>query len=159
MEGLLATAERLAIALKASRQTLAIAESSVGGLLSAAFVAQPGASAFFLGGVVVYTRAVRDGLLRLPVDAPRASTEAYALLLARTMRERLGADWALAESGATGPAGNRYGDDAGHCCLAVTGPVERVVTIETGENDRTANMRRFAAEGLALLRDCIADIA
>ncbi len=158
MDDLLAPAARLAATLKARRQTLAVAESSGGGLISAAFVAQPGASAFFLGGVVVYTRAVRHALLALPPDTPRAATEDYALILARTLRDRLGADWALAESGASGPTGNRYGDAAGHCCLAVAGPVERAVTIETAHGDRLANMRRFGAEALALLDDCMADV-
>src|SRR5208282_1239933 len=116
----IARAERIGAVLKARRQTIAIAESSTGGLISAALLAVPGASAYFLGGAVVYTLSARKGLLEigeLPADM-RASTEAYALLLARTARLRLGATWALSETGATGPTGNRYGDAAGHSCFA-----------------------------------------
>lgn len=159
MEQLLLHAAKLAADLTDRRETLAVAESSAGGLIAASLVAQAGASAYFLGGTVVYTIAVKRGLLALPPDAPRSASEEYALLLARTMRDKLGADWGLAESGASGPTGNRYGDAAGHSCLAVAGKVERVVTLETGDNDRVANMRRFAAEALLLLQSCLTNVA
>jgi len=148
MEGLLPAARALAERLKARGETVAVAESSAGGLISASLLALPGASAYFLGGGVVYTKAARAGLLGI-TDAEmaglRSSSEPYALLLARTVRARLGADWGFAETGAAGPSGNRYGDAAGHTCLAVSGPVERVITLETGMAGREANMRAFAA--------------
>src|SRR5580692_10284444 len=137
---LLARAERAALRLKERRETIAVAESSTGGLVSAALLAVPGASAYFLGGAVVYTQGARRALLNIQDTAMtglRASTEAYALLLARTARERFGATWALSETGATGPTGNRYGDAAGHSCMAVSGAHERAITIETGSDDRT----------------------
>jgi nicotinamide mononucleotide (NMN) deamidase PncC len=81
----------------------------------------------------------------------RPSTQPYALLLARTARERFAANWALAETGAAGPTGNRYGDAPGHACVAVAGGAERAITIETGRADRLANMRAFAGAALALL--------
>jgi PncC family amidohydrolase len=140
--------------LKARRETLAVAESSAGGLISAALLAVPGASAYFLGGAVVYTQVARRALLRVAdesVAGIRSSTEAYALLKARTIRTQLGATWGLAETGASGPTGNRYGDAAGHACLAVAGPVERVVTLETGDADRERNMWTFAKAALELL--------
>ena len=158
MQHLIARAERIGARLKERRETIAIAESSTGGLVSAALLAVPGASAYFLGGAVVYTMNARKGLLDIG-DLPqgmRASTEPYALLLARTARERLGASWGLGETGATGPTGNRYGDAAGHSCIAVVGRAERSITIETGSADRTANMDRFAAEALDLLERCLA---
>jgi nicotinamide mononucleotide (NMN) deamidase PncC len=114
----------------------------------------PGASAYFLGGAVVYTQTARKVLFDLgdlSARGMRASTEPYARLLAQTARERFASTWALAESGATGPTGNRYGDVAGHCCLAVAGPIERALTIETGDADRLANMRAFSAAALDLL--------
>jgi nicotinamide-nucleotide amidase len=151
---LLARAERAALRLKERRETIAVAESSTGGLVSAALLAVPGASAYFLGGAVVYTQGARQALLNIPDSAMsglRASTETYALLLARTVRERFGATWALSETGATGPTGNRYGDAAGHSCIAVVGATERVITIETGSADRTANMQAFTAAALDLL--------
>jgi len=158
MQTLLPLAEALAARLKARGDTLAVAESAAGGLVSAALLAQPGASAYYRGGAIVYTGAAKAALVGLSaadVAAHRSATEGYALLLARTMRERLGSTWAVAESGASGPSGNRYGDAAGHTCLAVAGPVERVLTLETGHGDRVANMRAFAAAVLALLDECL----
>ena len=140
--------------LKERKETIGIAESSAGGLISAALLAVPGASAYFLGGGVIYTQAARRALLQVPDEAVkgiRSSTEAYALVKARTIRERLGATWGLAETGASGPTGNRYGDAAGHACFAIAGPVERAVTLETGHGDREANMRVFATAALELL--------
>jgi len=159
METLLPLAARAAGLLKARKETLAVAESSAGGLISAALLAEPGASAYFLGGGVVYTYASREAFLGLPKTLPqgmRPATEAYALLLARAARERLGAGWGLAETGATGPSGNRYGDAAGHACLAVAGPRERAATLETGSADRLANMRAFAKAALELLLEALA---
>jgi PncC family amidohydrolase len=153
MNDLLPLAEKVAILLKARRETLAIAESSAGGLVSAALLGVPGASAYFLGGAVVYTYGARGVFLDIPEAALagiRPATEPYALLLARAVRQRLAATWGLAETGATGPSGNRYGDAAGHACLAVAGPVERAITLETGQTDRVANMRAFAAAVLEL---------
>ena len=158
MQELIARAERIGARLKERRETIAIAESSTGGLVSAALLAVPGASAYVLGGAVVYTINARQGLLEIGdlAQGMRASTEPYALLLARTVRARLGASWGLGETGATGPAGNRYGEAAGHSCLAVVGPVEKSLTLETGSADRVANMNRFAAEALDLLARCLA---
>ena len=136
-----------------------VAESSTGGLISAALLAMPGASAYFLGGAVVYTQVARGALLDLAditARGMRASTEPYARLLAQTARQRFGATWALAESGATGPTGNRYGDKAGHSCIAIAGAAERAITLETGSSDRVANMRAFSAAALDLLLEVLA---
>jgi nicotinamide-nucleotide amidase len=154
MEQLLPIANQIAEILIARRENIAVAESSAGGLVSAALLSVPGASAYFLGGVVVYTRTARDALLAIPESALeniRASTEAYALLLARTARARLNSTWAIAETGATGPSGNRYGDAAGHACLAVAGHAEQARTLETGSTHRAANMQAFAAAALSLV--------
>jgi PncC family amidohydrolase len=145
--------------LMARKETIAVAESSAGGLISAALLAVPGASAYFLGGSVVYTQAARRALLRVPDDrltGMRSSSEPYALLKARTVRELLGTTWGLSETGATGPTGNRYGDSAGHACIAVAGPVERVITVETRCPDRVDNMWAFTRAALALLSECLA---
>ena len=130
MQDLATRAERIAILLKGRRETIAVAESSTGGLISAALLGVAGASSYFVGGAVVYTQTARRALLDIPDSAMtglRASTEAYALLLGRTARTRLGTAWALAETGATGPTGNRYGDAAGHSCIAVVGAGERAI--------------------------------
>jgi PncC family amidohydrolase len=154
MNELTPLAAALAARLRERKETIAVAESSAGGLISAALLAVPGASAYFLGAAVVYTQAARRALLRVPDDSlkgVRSATEAYALIKARTIRELLGATWGLAETGASGPTGNRYGDAAGHACLAVAGPVERAVTLETRVDDRERNMWVFARAALELL--------
>jgi PncC family amidohydrolase len=154
MDQLLPLAGQVATLLRARGQTLAVAESSAGGLISAALLALPGASDYFIGGGIIYTAGARSALLGIGPDEMaglRAASEPYALLLARTVRLRLAADWGLAETGATGPTGNRYGDPAGHACLAASGPAERVRTLRTGTADRPANMRAFAAAALELL--------
>src|SRR3954451_13826312 len=141
LHNLNARAEGIAALLKERRETVAVAESSTGGLISAALLGVGGASAYFVGGAVVYTQTARRALLDIPDSAMaglRPSTEAYALLLGRTARTRMGAAWALAETGATGPTGNRYGDAAGHSCMAVVGASERAITLETGSADRLA---------------------
>jgi nicotinamide-nucleotide amidase len=143
----------VAESLKSRGETISIAESSAGGLISAALLAVPGASAYFLGGAVVYTRPAKSQLLGISdtdLDAFRSASEQHALILAKTARTRLGADWGLAETGASGPGGNRYGDAAGHTCVAIAGPVETVKTIETTDSDRSANMTRFTEAALAL---------
>src|SRR5919198_3483697 len=148
MQDLIARADKVARVLKDRGETIAVAESSTGGLIAAALLALPGASAYFLGGAVVYTQAARRALLDVPDLASlgiRAATEPYALLLAQTARQRFSAHWAVAESGAAGPAGNRYGDAAGHSCIAVAGPTDRAMTLETGSGDRLGNMHAFTA--------------
>jgi PncC family amidohydrolase len=151
---LLPLAEKVAARLIGRKQTIAIAESSTGGLVAAALLAVPGASAYFLGGAVVYTKSARAALLGIgdaEMQGLRPATEAYSLLIARLVRERHGATWGLGETGAAGPAGNRYGDPAGHTCIAVSGPTERAVTLRTGSADRAANMNAFAKRSLEFL--------
>ena len=158
MKALLPLAEAIAARLIARKETIAIAESSTGGLIAAALLAVPGASAYFLGGAVVYTKTARLTLLGVGDDVMkdyRPATEAYALMLAQRVRERHNATWGVGETGATGPTGNRYGDPAGHTCIAVTGPTERAVTLRTGSADRLANMDAFAKRALELLIETI----
>jgi nicotinamide-nucleotide amidase len=145
--------------LKSRNETVSVAESSTGGLISAVLLSVPGASAYFVGGGVIYTRQARARLLSMPEgDVPmRGSTEEYALYIARLMRQRLDTTWVLAESGAAGPTGNRYGDSAGHSCIAVVGPVERAITVETRQSDREANMWAFTRAALDLFKATLED--
>jgi PncC family amidohydrolase len=154
MKDLVAIAEQIAGKLIERRQTVAVAESSTGGLISAALLAVPGASAYYLGGAVVYTRDARRILMEIPDEAMkgiRSASEPYAKLLASQIRQRFSTDWGLSETGATGPTGNRYGDAAGHSCMAVAGPQQTAITLETGSADRFANMHVFARTALNLL--------
>jgi len=147
IDELLPQAERIAAKLKARGETISIAESSTAGLISAALLAIAGASAYFMGGAVVYTRQSRSELTGIT-----PSTEAYALLFARKIRERLATTWSLGETGTAGPTGSRYGHAAGHSCIAVIGPNgERSITVETGKSDRLDNMRAFSVAALDLL--------
>ncbi|HEY3109854.1 MAG TPA: CinA family protein [Chloroflexota bacterium] len=153
-EELLALAARVGERLREGGQTVAVAESSAGGLAAAALLAQPGASAYFRGGAVVYTGDAKSlllGLSREAISQPRAATPEHALILARGIRERLGATWGIGETGAAGPTGNRYGDPPGHSCLGVSGPVELSEVVRTGSEDRSANMVAFAIAGLRVL--------
>ena len=154
MKELVAIAEQVAARLVERRQTIAVAESSTGGLISASLLAVPGASAYFLGGGVIYTRDARRILMDIPDEAMkgiRSASEPYATLLASQIQNRFSTDWGLSETGATGPTGNRYGDAAGHSCMAVAGPQGEVMTLETGSADRFANMHVFASTALKLL--------
>ena len=154
MKELVGIAEKIAAKLIARKQTIAVAESSTGGLISASLLAVPGASAYFLGGAVVYTRDARRVLMDIPDDAMkgfRSASEPYAKLLASQMRTRFATDWGLSETGATGPSGNRYGDAAGHSCIGVAGAEAVAMTLETGNSDRFDNMHVFAGAALNFL--------
>ena len=153
-----ALAEKIAARLIERKETVAVAEGSAGELISAALLAVPGASAYFVSGAVVYTGAARGVLAGITLEemkgkGMRPASEAYALLLARRMRERLDTAWGLAEAGAAGPTGNRYGDPAGHTCIAVAGPSERAVTLRTNASDRRANMHAFTLRALEVLAE------
>ena len=162
MNSLSSMAESVGALLKERGETVAVSESSCAGLISASLVAIPGASAYYVGGAVIYTRVSQRGLLGVPDEAMegmRASTEAYARLNARKIRESLATTWALSETGASGPTGNRYGDAAGHACIAVAGPVDRSITVETADEDREANMWAFTEKALELLERCVRESA
>ena len=158
MKPLSALAGEIAGILKQRGETIAVSESSTGGLVSAALLSIPGASAYFVGGGVIYTQQAREGFLGIDFTAHpgmRSSTEDYARLAAQTVRERLGTVWGLSETGAAGPRGNRYGDAAGHTCIAVAGPHEISTTLETGISGREENMWIFAEKTLAVFADVL----
>jgi PncC family amidohydrolase len=151
-------AAALADILKARKETIGVAESSTGGLIAANLLAVPGASAYFLGGTVIYTLRARRELLgidKVTLDRQEPLTEAYVTLCAQTIRERLGATWGIAELGATGPAGTPYGHPPGICVLAVSGPVTVTRRLETGSPDREGNMQTFTRAALELLQEAL----
>ena len=158
MDELVALAERIGARLKARGETVAVAESAAGGLITAALLAVPGASAWCRGGIVIYTlqgwEALRDfdkGLL----GGHRSATEGNALVRARLARDRFAGTWGIGETGAAGPTGNRYGDPAGHAWVAVVGPRERTLRVATGQTDRLANMHAFGGAALRLLEEAL----
>ena len=161
MQKLIEIAGTVAIKLKNKGETVSVAESSGGGLISAALLSQPGASAYFLGGGVIYTAMARSKLLGLDkkkIGSLRSSTESYSLLLARSMNDILNTTWTVSETGAAGPKGNRYADQPGHTCIGVIGPIERTMTLETASSDRVSNMFAFASTALMFLEQCIDEL-
>jgi nicotinamide-nucleotide amidase len=142
-------------ALKARGETVMVAESSCGGLISAALLAVPGASAYYRGGLVLYTYESRSKFLskdgKNSLEGVTPSSEDYALAMARAARATLNPTWAIGETGTAGPTGSRYGHGPGHACIAVDGPLARAVTIETRQSDRVTNMQVFARAALDLL--------
>ena len=160
MDELVAHAERIAARLKARKETVAVAESAAGGLITASLLAVPGASAYCLGGMVIYTRQAWEALREFDealLGGHRSATRENALIRARLARERFGATWGLGETGAAGPTGNRYGDPAGHAWVAVAGPGENTLKLATRNDDRLTNMRAFAAAALELFEKCLSD--
>ena len=148
MQTLIPIAGRIGARLIDRKESVAVSESSSGGLVSAALLAVPGASVWYQGASVTYTPNVARGLLGLTRDmippGVRSSTEPYALFMAGVIREKLRGTWGLCETGAAGPTGNPYGDAAGHTCVGIVGPTEASFTLETGDSDRVANMIDFA---------------
>lgn len=158
MDSLLPLARAAAEHLKARGETIAIGESAGGGLVSAALIAQPGASAFFIGGTVIYTpqagRALRDRTT-LSLKGLDPLTPPFAQELADGYRTQMGCDWTTSEMGAAGPAGSPYGPKPGTAVVAVSGPVSKARMVETGTDDRIANMRAFGRAQLELLLECL----
>ena len=145
-------------ALRASNATVAVTESSTGGLISAALVAIPGASEFYVGGSVVYSLPSRRELLRISradVGGAAVLSEAMALAFAEHARAQLDTTWAIAELGVAGPSGSPYGHPAGTCVIGVAGPRQASLRIETNRNHREQNMWRFASEALHALAHAI----
>ena len=151
MDTLTSMAESIAELLFERGETVAICETTGGGLISAALLSIPGASRYYRGAAVTYTGVARSTFLDIDLEAHpgvRSSSEPYALLIAEAIRDRLGADWGIGETGAAGPTGNPYGDAAGHTCIAIVGAVQHVETLETGDSDREANMWAFTRRTL-----------
>lgn len=159
MQSLLPLAADIGARLKARGETVAVSESSSGGLISAALLSVPGASTFYRGGGVIYTAQAYKGLMGLTredLGEMRSASEPYSLLMAQTVRERCRASWGLCETGASGPTGNGYGDAAGHSCFELIGEeTSSSLTLETGLSDRVQNMRLFAKGALELLRSAL----
>ena len=150
----------IAEALKARREKIAVADGATGGLIAAALLTVPGALKFYVGGGVVYSLRARDVLFGLPreaYDGMRSATSEYALLQARAIRERFGAQWGIAETGSAGGSRHPLGVASGQSCCAVVGPgVEVTRVTETRSDDRVANMELFTRAALDLLAEALA---
>lgn len=158
MTPLTAITQDIAKALTEREQTVAVAESSTGGLISASLLAVPGASAYFLGATVIYTARSRKTLLGVTaqdVEGLEPLTEAMAASFANVARKQLNATWAIAELGIAGPTPARYGHAPGISVIAVAGPLDRAFIMQTGSADREANMWAFTNGALKFLLETI----
>lgn len=138
--------ERVAGLLKKRGETVAVAESSTGGLISVNLLAVPGASAYYSGGVVIYTRESRKIFLNLPMEKLRGLkplTEEMAMVFAETIRDDLNATWGIAELGVAGPGSTPYSKEVGISVIAIAGPVSDSTTVITGRDNREENMHEF----------------
>jgi nicotinamide-nucleotide amidase len=154
-------AHRISTILRERGDTVAVAEGSAGGLISAALLSVPGASAYYLGGAVVYTAAASRAWMAGPIAVPagmRGATEAFATYLAASASARLGTTWGIGEAGAAGPP-NRYGDPSGHTWIAVAGPRTASRNVLTGLDDRSENMIAFTLAALELFAEVLMDAA
>lgn len=161
LEELHPQALRIAALLRARGEKVAIADGASGGLIAATLLTVPGALDFFVGGGVVYSFRARDVLFALPREAytgMRGASVEYALLQARAIRDNFGADWGLAESGSVGGSAHPSGAPAGTSVAAIASPSGMTVTcvIETGSDDRIANMAAFTRNALGALEDALA---
>ena len=151
---------RIAEALRARGEKVAVADGATGGLIMASLLTVPGALNFFKGGGVVYSFKTRNVLFDLPRDAYDgmvSASEDYALLQARAIRDRMGASWGIAESGSAGSSKHPMGVVSGRSVAAIAGPdgVEEVATLETDSDDRIDNMQAFTRNALNLLEQIV----
>lgn len=149
---------RIAQLLTERAETVSVAESSTGGLISANLLAVPGASSYFLGGSVVYTLASRRAFLDLDrekVKSLKPLTTEMVEAFAHAARLKLDATWGIAELGAAGPAGSPYGHGAGTSVIGISGPRTRSILVETNSDDRQANMQAFTQRALALFEETL----
>ena len=127
----------------------------------ASLLTVPGALDFFKGGGVVYSFKARNVLFDLPREAYEgmtSATEEYAMLQARAIRDRLGAQWGLAESGSAGSSKHPMGVVSGRSVAAIAGPGgERVAIVETHSDDRIANMEAFTSNALDLAEKALSE--
>ena len=115
---------RIATALRARSQKVAVADGATGGLIMASLLTVPGALDFFKGGGVVYSFKARNVLFDLPreaYDGMVSATGDYALLQARGIRDRMGAQWGIAESGSAGSSQHPLGVASGRSVAAMAG--------------------------------------
>ena len=151
-------AKDIAPILTGNNETLSVAESSAGGLISACLLSIPGASSFFVGGSVLYSYKIRRELVGMGKEEHRiygGSTPELILEMAQRFRNRIGTDWVIGEGGAAGPSKSPYGHNAGYTALAIAGPISRTKSIETGKSDRIENMSEFATALLSFFLDVL----
>jgi PncC family amidohydrolase len=153
-----ALAREIAVQLNQRGETVSVAESTTGGLISAALLSVPGASSYYKGGSVVYTRQSRKAFLDIDItrlEGLKPLTPEMALAFAEAARDKLAATWGISELGASGPSDSPYGHPAGSSVFAVAGPVAKSQLIQTGSNQRGENMTAFTEQVLRLFLEAL----
>ena len=143
----------IASTLVTSGHSVSVAESSTGGLIAANLLSVAGASSYFRGGSVIYTRESRHAFLDLDViklKRLKPLTEPMVAEFAHAARLKLDATWGIAELGAAGPAGTPYGHAPGTSVIGISGPVNASITVETFSENREENMAQFTEAALTL---------
>lgn len=140
-------------------QTVALAESCTGGLISHLLTEVPGSSRAFIGSVVAYHNAVKRALLDVPDEVLRnygAVSAETVRLMALGARQVLHTDWGLAVSGILGPGGGSEEKPVGTVFIAVAGP-DGSVRAERyhWQEDRSGNKRHAAEQALQMLLECL----
>lgn len=151
-------AQEIAKILMQRKETVSVAESTTGGLISAALLEVPGASAYYTGGSVVYTMASRKAFLDIDkgkVAGLKPLTTEMVGVFADAARAKLSATWGIAELGASGPSDSPYGHPAGSSVIGISGPVSAAIDIRTGSADRADNMAQFTLQGLQLFLETL----
>jgi len=151
--------------LKERKESISVAETAAGGIISAALLSTPGASGFYKGGLTLYTlesRIAFAGWTSETIKSYAGPTPSIVAGLAENVRAKLGSTYTVSESGTAGPTGgNTRNRTPGYVALAVSsesGTATREVETGLG-GDREANMVQFAVEALKLLRDVITGAA
>ena len=146
-------AEEVAELLRRRGDTIVVAETSTGGLISSALLAVPSASAYYKGGSVLYTYESRKKLLGIKgqdVKGLAPMSEAMVMAFAHKAQAQFASTWAIAELGIAGPTGVVYGE-AGSSVIGIAGPNPVSALLNTGSSERADNMWRFTGHALSLL--------
>jgi len=147
--------------LSSRKETVSVTETSTGGLISAGLLSVPGASSYFVGGVIPYARSVRGDLLDITketVDGLSPMSEEMAMSFAQNTKQKMQTDWAIAELGIAGPGGSVYGFEPGTCVVGIAGLHSSSTFIQTGKDRRNENMALFRNSALALFADALSEI-
>lgn len=140
--------------LRKAGLTLSTAESCTGGGVAALITSVAGSSAYFKGGIVAYTNAVKQDLLLVSPDTlarQGAVSEQTVKEMAQGAMETLKTDCAIATSGIAGPDGAEPGKPVGTIWIAVAYKNEIVTYRQEGDNGRCENVQNAIKNSLNLL--------
>jgi len=141
--------------LTARKETVAVAESCSGGLLSRRLTRIPGSSAYFLEGFITYTnhaKVVRLGVPAGTIENHGAVSAETAAAMAEGVRRTAGSDYGLAVTGIAGPSGGTAEKPVGLVYCAVAGPTGTRVERSIFWGDRIRVQEQASQKTLDMLR-------